>query len=90
MFALIIVILIAVAAIAWNVYPPLRKFMRSKSTLIESVLVGALLYGDILQEGYRELQKLGILPAGAEKYWPYLMLAYFIVKRIQTTTPVIG
>lgn len=88
--ALFILLIVLAAALVWNFYPPLRARMRGFSTIVEIVIGLALAWLGILAEAAQELHAAGFIPDGYERYVPWLMTVYFIVKRIQTRTPVGG
>lgn len=86
---IILCLLVVIACfIAWNFYPPLRARMSGMSTWIETTVTGGLYYFGILAEGVKEAQEAGYLPTNIVGYVPYLLMAYILLKRLQTTKPV--
>lgn len=90
MIALVIVLVVIAAAIAWNVLPNLRKRLAGWSTLLETALGGILYAAGILGDAIQEAQKLGYIPSQWVGYIPYVLMAYLVIKRLQTKTPVGG
>lgn len=88
MIALVIVLLAIAAAIAWNVIPNLRKKVAGWSTVLETALGGLLYAAGILGDAIQEAQKLGYIPSQWLGYIPYVLMAYLLIKRVQTKTPV--
>jgi len=88
MIAIIIVALVISAALVWNFVPAVRKKVAGWSTVIEAVLGGALYYFGILSDAIQEAQKAGYIPSQWLGYVPYVLMAYVLVKRIQTKAPV--
>ena len=90
MIALIIVALVIAAAIAWNTVPILRKKVQGWSTLLETALGGLLYAAGVVGDAIQEAQKLGYIPSQWVGYIPYVLMAYLVIKRMQTKTPVGG
>lgn len=90
MIALIVVALVVAAAIAWNTVPVLRKKLQGWSTLLETALGGMLYAAGVVGDAIQEAQKLGYIPSEWVAYIPYVLMAYLVIKRMQTKTPVGG
>lgn len=90
MIALIVVALVIAAAIAWNTVPILRKKLQGWSTLLETALGGLLYAAGVVGDAIQEAQKLGYIPSQWIGYIPYVLMAYLVIKRMQTKTPVGG
>jgi hypothetical protein len=90
MIALIVVALVVAAAIAWNTVPVLRKKLQGWSTLLETALGGLLYAAGVVGDAIQEAQKLGYIPSEWVGYIPYVLMAYLLIKRMQTKTPVGG
>jgi len=90
MIALIVVALVVAAAIAWNTVPVLRKKLQGWSTLLETALGGLLYAAGVVGDAIQEAQKLGYVPSQWVGYIPYVLMAYLVIKRMQTKTPVGG
>lgn len=90
MIALVLVGLAIAAALAWNLIPALRAKLKGWSTLLETALGGALYAAGVLGDAIQEAQKLGYIPSQWLGYVPYVLMAYLILKRVQTKTPVGG
>lgn len=93
--ALIIVLLIATLFLVWNFVPSVRTYMHGKSTLVETIITGALYYtgllGEAIKEGIGVAQDAGYpIPDNLAIYVPPLIILYIIAKRLQTKTPVSG
>ena len=88
MIALIIVLLVIAAALAWNIIPNLRKKVAGWSTVLETALGGILYGAGVLGDAIQEAQKLGYIPSQWVGYVPYILMAYLLIKRVQTKTPV--
>lgn len=85
----IILLLLAIAAVlVWNLVPSVRERMRGLSTVAEGVIGVGLYYLGSFADVIREAQASGYLPAEVAKYAPALLLAWIVLKRFQTTTPV--
>jgi len=88
--AIVVLAIVLIVVLAWNFYPPFRQRMRGLSTKLEA-LVGLLMYWlEIFQDALRQLHAEGWLPDGWESAVPYILGAYIIMKRWQTTTPVLS
>lgn len=90
MIALALVAFVIAAAVAWNTVPILRKKVAGWSTLLETALGGILYAAGILGDAIQEAQKLGYIPSQWVGYIPYVLMAYLVIKRLQTKTPVGG
>ncbi len=90
MIALIVVALVIAAALAWNTVPILRKKLQGWSTLLETALGGLLYAAGVIGDAIQEAQKLGYIPSQWIGYIPYVLMAYLVIKRMQTKTPVGG
>lgn len=88
MIALILVLLAIAAAIAWNVVPILRAKVKGWSTVLETALGGVLYGAGVVGDAIQEAQRLGYIPSQWLGYVPYVLMAYLLVKRLQTNTPV--
>ena len=85
--AIVVLLLVLIVVLAWNFYPPFRARMRGLSTKLE-VLLGTLMYHfEIFQDALRQLHSEGWIPTQWETAVPYVVSAYVIIKRWQTTTP---
>lgn len=88
MIALILVLLAIAAAIAWNVVPILRAKVKGWSTVLETALGGVLYGAGVVGDAIQEAQRLGYIPSQWLGYVPYILMAYLLLKRLQTNTPV--
>lgn len=88
-YATIIVSLILILVIAWNVFPKFRSQMKGTSTIIEGVLGAGLTYFGLFAQALDEAQGKGLIPEDYITYVPIVLCVWIIVKRIQTSTPVL-
>ena len=88
MIAIIIIILALAAVGVWNFVPAVRDKIRGWSTIAEAVLGGVLYYFGIVSEALQEGAKAGYIPSQWVSYVPIVLLAWMILKRVQTKTPV--
>lgn len=86
---ILILILLAIwgVLLAWNFYPPLRKFVRGKSTVIETIYVTTVAYLEMIHGVITDLEQQGYIPEGWQVYLPLILASWVVIKRIQTTTP---
>jgi hypothetical protein len=87
-WTLVFVALAAIPIILWNFVPAVRERVKGWSTILEAG-IGGLIYAlsqatDVL----KELQAAGYLPSWLVAYVPYVFIAWVVVKRFQSTTPV--
>lgn len=91
MFGAIFILLVVVTVIAfavWNFVPSIREKLKSWSTVIEGTWMAFLgIFGQIT-DGLREAQAAGYIPTQWLGYLPYVLLAWMILKRFMTSTPV--
>jgi hypothetical protein len=90
MIALAIVGLFIAAALVWNFVPAVRDKVKGWTTVIEGVSMTALYYFGIVSDAVQEAQKAGYIPSQWLGYVPYLLMAWVLLKRFQTKTPVGG
>lgn len=88
MIALLLVLIVFAAVLAWNTIPILRKKLQGWSTILETMIGGVLYAFGVLGDAVQEAQKLGYIPSQWVGYVPYVLMAYLIIKRAQTKTPV--
>ena len=86
-FVAIVVIALGVV-IAWNTYPPFKAKMASWTTLAEGALGFVIYLYGMVSEGIQEAMKAGYVPKEILPYLPLVLFAWFVVKRLQTKTPV--
>lgn len=82
------VLVFGVVIALWNFVPKWRDKMKGYSTVAEGVigiLVGV--FGQI-SGGIQDAQAAGYLPPQLVAYVPFVLLAWFVVQRLRTTTPV--
>jgi len=77
-----------IPVILWNFVPAVREKFKGWTTILEAGL-GAVIYTlGQATDGLHELQAAGYLPGWLVAYVPYVFIAWVVVKRIQTTTPI--
>ena len=91
MFVALLIVVCAII-LAWNFYPPFRAKMRGLSTIVEGVLGTALHYFGVFAGAMEDVQNSGYLPEDwtFTQYIPFIILAWIVVKRVQTTSKVGG
>ena len=85
---MIITVLAVAIALAWNFYPPFREKMRGWSTIAEGAIGVGISYYGVFAESIKEGQAAGYIPENLLQYIPFIVLAWIIIKRFQTRTPV--
>lgn len=88
--AILILVIVCAVILAWNFYPPFRERMRGWSTIAEGAIGTGMYYFGIISDGIKEGQDAGYIPENLTQYVPFVLLAWVIVKRLQTTTPIGG
>lgn len=84
----LILVVICLVILAWNFYPPLRERLRGWSTIAEGIIGTVLYYFGVFSEAISEAEASGYVPEGWQQYIPFVLLAWIVVKRLQTKTPV--
>ena len=82
-------IVIALVA-AWNFYSPFRAKLRGWSTILEGLIGTVFAYFGIFADALEEGQRQGYIPENFVQYVPIILLAWIVIKRVQTKTPVGG
>ena len=85
--AILIVIAACALVLAWNFIPSFRERMRGWSTIVESTLGVILYYFGLFSDALTEAQQSGYIPENWVQYVPFVLLAWIVLKRFQTTTP---
>lgn len=81
-------VIICALVLAWNFYTPFREKMRGYSTIAEGILGTVMYYFGVFSEALEEAQASGYIPDNWIQYVPFVMLAWIVIKRVQTKTPV--
>lgn len=89
MNVMVLILALACALIlAWNLVPSFRARMRGLSTIAEAFIATAMTYFGVFSEAIQEAQASGYIPENWMQYVPFILFAWVILKRFQTTTPV--
>jgi hypothetical protein len=88
MIAWLIIAAFVAAALVWNFVPTVRDKAKGWTTLIEGAGMTALYYFGIVSDAIQEAQKAGYIPSQWVGYVPYVLMAWVLLKRLQTKTPV--
>jgi uncharacterized membrane protein len=87
LFTMLVIIAIALA-VAWNVLPGLRERLRGWTTILEAGLMAVLPFIGNAIDAFQETDWKQFVPQTA---WPYViagLAAWFIFKRVVTSTAV--
>lgn len=85
----VILVIVALGAVlAWNFYPPAKAKMAGLTTAAEAILGFVLTLFAQIGEGLQEAVKAGYVPKEILPYIPVVIFAWFLFKRIKTTSPV--
>lgn len=85
--AYVVVVLFVIAWAAWNFLPDVRKQMRGWSTMIEASAGSLLVAAGTFADALHDLITSGYLPEWAAGQQWIIVLAWILLKRKQTTTP---
>lgn len=86
LFLLVAFIVFGIVALVWNFVPSWRAKMKGYSTIAEGVITFAIgVFGEITG-AIQDAQQAGYLPPQLLTYVPFVILAWFIIKRLVTTT----
>jgi hypothetical protein len=91
MFSTIYVAVLVIACVAilvWNFVPSVRAKLQGWSTIAEAVIGAFMFYFGQFAGAIQEAQTSGYIPSNWAQYVPFILLAWVVIKRIQTATPV--
>lgn len=81
-------IVFIIVVLLWNFVPKLRDAMRGYSTIAEGGIAFVIgIFGQI-SGAIQDAQTAGYIPPQLLAYVPFILLAWFVVKRFATTTAV--
>lgn len=88
LFLFLAVVIFGAVILLWNFVPKWRSAMRGYSTIAETGIAFLLgIFGQI-SGAIQDAQAAGYIPPQIAAYVPFVILAWFVVKRFQTSTPV--
>jgi len=85
-----LIVMAAVAVLAWNFIPAFREFVRGKSTVLEGIGVAALASADVAVQAFQVESTFwsSVIPDYAWHYVTIGLAIWMIFKRVITTSPV--
>lgn len=88
LFIFLVIVVFGATIAVWNFVPSFRDKMRGYSTVAEGGIAFFIgVFGQI-SGAIQDAQTAGYIPPQLLTYVPFVILAWFIVKRFATTTPV--
>ena len=81
-------IVACVAILAWNFVPSWREKLQGWSTIAEGVIGVVLYYFAQFAGAIQDAQSAGYIPSNVAQYVPFILLAWVVIKRFQTSGPV--
>jgi hypothetical protein len=82
-----LVLVSAGAVLVWNFYPPARQAMRGVTTFAEAGLGFVMTMFGMFTDVIKEAEAAGAIPSNWVQYVPFVLLAWIVIKRLQTKTP---
>lgn len=87
-FAFILIGLCVAVVLIWNFVPAVRDKLKGWSTVLETLMAGTLYAAGVIGDAIKEAQAAGYIPSQWLGYVPYILMAWVLLKRFQTKTPV--
>lgn len=82
------IVVFGTAIALWNFVPAFRDKMKGYSTVAEGIIMLVIGAFGKISGAIQDAQAAGYIPPQLLAYVPFVILAWFVVKRFATTTPV--